>query len=135
MTSEEILRANNVYDKILSEPLEIYNAFIEYFGEDLVDMIYPSFSKIIENYDLSNMSESKIFETIIPDLKSFNIIIRFPKVKIENEKQKGIITSEKVGDYSVSFTTSIDTRTTEGKRLYRIAKMYLAHTGLLYRGV
>ena len=86
MTSEEILRANNVYDKILSEPLEIYNAFIEYFGEDLVDMIYPSFSKIIENYDLSDMSESKIFETIIPDLKSFNIIIRFPKVKIENEK-------------------------------------------------
>ena len=64
MTSEEILRANNVYDKILSEPLEIYNAFIEYFGEDLVDMIYPSFSKIIENHNVSDMSESKIFETI-----------------------------------------------------------------------
>ena len=86
MTSEEILRANNVYDKILSGPLEIYNTFIEYFGEDLVDMIYPSFSKIIENYNVSDMSESEIFETIIPDLKAFNIIIRFPKVKIENEK-------------------------------------------------
>lgn len=86
MTSEEIIRANNVYDKILSAPLEVYNTFIEYFGEDMVDMIYPSFSKILENHNLNDMSESEIFNAIIQDIRTFYIIIRFPEVKIENEK-------------------------------------------------
>lgn len=106
------------FDSVISE--EKFNSYAR-FAMDYVNYI--------------TCDRLKNVEDIPEQVKKAAYAIINEKVKIENEKQKGIITSEKVGDYSVSFTTSIDTRTTEGKRLYRIAKMYLAHTGLLYRGV
>lgn len=48
------------------------------------------------------------------------------------EKNGGIKSSETVGKHSVSYKTE-DINT--NKELYNIAKLYLANTGLLYRGI
>lgn len=44
------------------------------------------------------------------------------------------VTSEKVGEYSVSYGSSIDLENTKTKELKDILVKYLALTGLLYRG-
>lgn len=49
------------------------------------------------------------------------------------EKDGGIKTSESVGKHSVSF--KVQDNTTLEKELYKIALIYLADTGLLFRGV
>lgn len=51
--------------------------------------------------------------------------------KLENDG--GIKISESVGSQSVSY--QINQNDTEFNRYYKIAKRYLGHTGLLYRGV
>lgn len=50
-----------------------------------------------------------------------------------NEQGKEGIQSEKVDEYSVSYKSNSDY--SFEKELYKIAKLYLAYTGLLYRGV
>lgn len=53
--------------------------------------------------------------------------------RYELEREGGkILTSESLGSYSRSF--KVDESDSEGKRCYNAAKLYLAHTGLLYRG-
>ena len=49
------------------------------------------------------------------------------------ERDGGIKSSESVGNHSVTYKTNGNSR--EEKILYKIAKTYLVHTGLLYRGV
>ena len=48
---------------------------------------------------------------------------------------EGNLQSESVGSYSRSFRSGAERIAEENARLYGIAEMYLAHTGLLYRGV
>lgn len=44
------------------------------------------------------------------------------------------VTSEKVGEYSVSYGSSIDLENTKARELNDIARRYLCLTGLLYKG-
>ncbi|WP_018592620.1 hypothetical protein [Terrisporobacter glycolicus] len=57
------------------------------------------------------------------------------KYKIDKEKENGVVTQEKIGDYSVSYHINEDAKASETRRLYNVAKMYLASTCLLFRGV
>lgn len=51
--------------------------------------------------------------------------------KLENDG--GIKAAESVGNHSVTYI--VNPNTTEFSKYYKIAKMYLGHTDLLYRGV
>ena len=50
-------------------------------------------------------------------------------------KSGGGLASERSGDYSVSYVAGVSKSKTEDQRLYAAASLYLADTGLLYRGV
>lgn len=52
-------------------------------------------------------------------------------LKLDNDG--GIKSSESVGNHSVAYV--VNPNTTEYSKYYSIAKMYLGHIGLLYRGV
>lgn len=47
----------------------------------------------------------------------------------------GVISSEKVGDYSVTYANADSSGANIDKRLYSRLKIYLGTTGLMYRGV
>lgn len=50
-------------------------------------------------------------------------------------RQGGGVASEKAGDYSVNYVAGVSKAKTEDERLYEAAALYLADSGLLYRGV
>lgn len=82
MTSEQIVEVEKIYNSIMEKPLSIYNVFIDYFGEDRVDIKYPSLDDIIEDLSDDDISYDKIishFQRII------DIIVWFPEVTIQNE--------------------------------------------------
>lgn len=47
----------------------------------------------------------------------------------------GVVSSEKVGDYSVTYANADSSGSDIDKRLYNRLKIYLGATGLMYRGV
>ena len=51
--------------------------------------------------------------------------------KIQAQESKAEVTSESVGSYSVTYKTST---TTYEQELFKLLKLYLGNTGLLYRG-
>ena len=81
MTEEELRKS---YDDLLEKPLKVYEIFKEYFGEDKTDFQCLSF----EDYKLRYEGES-VFN---PQdwLKSCDILIWFPEVKVTNENDKSI---------------------------------------------
>ena len=50
-------------------------------------------------------------------------------------EQGGGVASETNDGVSVTYVAGVSNAKTEGRRLYEAAALYLAHTGLLYRGV
>lgn len=114
-----------------------YNEYKDFsFGSVIPEekfVAYADFAMEYINYITMNRLKT-MNEAPVEARKAVYAVIN-EKARIEKDKQDGIITSEKVGDYSVSFSRPTDSRSTEEKRLYKVARMYLAHTGLLYRGV
>lgn len=95
-------------------------SFLSYERKARVFMDYITFNRL--NQD----------ETLIDDIvKECLCEIMECNYKIENDG--GIKQSESVGSHSVSFV--VNPNTTEYSKYYKIARMYLGHTGLLYRGV
>lgn len=82
MTEEELRKS---YDDLLENPLKVYEIFKEYFGEDKTDFQYLSF----EDYKLRYEEESEFRPQ--DWLKSCDILIWFPEVKVTNENDKSII--------------------------------------------
>lgn len=56
------------------------------------------------------------------------------KAKASAASAGGEVQSEKVGSYSVTYRSGAETEASYEASLYQAAQMYLAHTGLLYRG-
>lgn len=84
---------------------------------------------------LDNVTFNRIKEDatlITDDVKNCLCDIMEKKFKIENDG--GIKSSESVGNTTATYVVD-STNTTENQQLYKIAKLYLGNTDLLYRGV
>ena len=129
-----------------------YHYYTEQFlGESIPQEAFPRLERQAENYlnyitqakALSVTEEKKeIVKDCICALAEYYQTLEDIDKKVTGETEK-IVSSVSVGTYSISYDTSAqsiekDMRkggTERQKRLYTIAKEYLAWTGLLYKGV
>lgn len=73
----------------------------------------------------------------IPEVKNAACAIAERYQTIEKAREQalgGVKATETVGSWSVSYRSGKDISDAYGSELYSIATMYLANTGLLYRG-
>ena len=82
--------------------------------------------------DLITFNRVKTLELVQDEVKNATCAIINAKNKIDTDG--GIKTNESVGSYSVTYA-GVDANSTEYKKLYDVAKIYLANTDLLYRGL
>lgn len=108
------------------------DAFVKYEAKARATIDYYTFGKVAEPYD------PKIRECMI-ELMDFQY-----KADSISDDDKGSISSESVGNYSVSYTskasllglkTGSDSGKSREKIEYEIVVKHLMNTGLMYRGV
>lgn len=108
-----------------------YQFYTDIFKGTIIPDVYAFESAVIEAsayieyITMGNVSKLKT----IPD-KVHMAVCAVAEV-IYNESQQGSISSESVGNHSVSYNTNRDF---ENNKAYK-ARLYLAGTGLLYRGL
>lgn len=81
--------------------------------------------------DLITFNRVKELITVPEEVKKATCAVINTQSKLDVDG--GIKTSESVGNVSVSYQVS--SNASSSKKLYNSAKLYLAYTGLLYRGV
>lgn len=109
-----------------------YNFYKDDYGGTLVP---PNLFKRLKNkafYYLKQITLNRCIGT------EFNMEVKLALCEMIDKLYKfendgGVKTSESVGNHSVSFKVEDDA--TLEKELYKIAAIYLADTGLLFRGV
>lgn len=82
--------------------------------------------------DYITFNRVKELDTVPDEVKMAVCSVIDTQYKLDNDG--GVKVSESIGRHSVTYA-SANANTTEDKKKYNAAKMYLAHTGLLYRGV
>lgn len=85
-------------------------------------------TKVIEQYTFGRV------ETVTDDVK--NCCCELAENMQAEAKTSGRsgVTSERVGDYSVSYASAADERTERSAECRHILRLWLGSTGLLYRG-
>lgn len=96
MEEDVNIKIKSMYDTLMEKPLEVYQIFKDFYGEELVDMQgYPT----LEQYDdrvkedfteveiLSCNREVPLSHGLIDNIF---ILVRFPEVKVTNENNKSI---------------------------------------------
>lgn len=109
-----------------------YNFYTNDFGGTVVPPNLFSKFKIKAFYYLKQITFNRCVD------KKFEIEVKFALCEMieklyKYEKDGGIKTSESVGNHSVSFKVKEDSSLE--KEIYKVANIYLADTGLLFRGV
>lgn len=108
-----------------------------YYKEFSKDKALPedSFNNYVEEasayIDLFTFNRVREFSTVPEEVKKATCAVINTKYKLDADG--GVKTSESVGNVSVSYAVS--SNTSSDKKLYNSAKLYLAYTGLLYKGV
>lgn len=84
MTSENCIAIQEKYDKITSNINTIYNIFLDFYGEERVDLQIVTLEKCIFKFeDRENVTYSDLINFFNDQFNC--IIVHFPEVKIENE--------------------------------------------------
>lgn len=100
----------------------------EAMSKDSFDFYAVKATKVIERYTFGCV------ETVTDDIKSCCCeLAENMQAETKSAEHSGV-TSEKVGDYSVSYAASADERTERSAECRRILRLWLGNTGLLYRG-
>lgn len=110
-----------------------YNYYKETYGGTSVPFTSFNYLSLRASYFINNITQgrAKNNTTYIEEIKlaTCSVIDKMHKVEADG----GIKVSETVGKHSVTYATPLDTE--ENKSYYKAAVIFLADTGLLYRGV
>ncbi|WP_252247441.1 hypothetical protein [Clostridium sp. ZBS4] len=111
-----------------------YNFYKESFGGNTI----PEGSFLKFNLKASAYINKITFGRVkkleeIPEEVKFAVCSTMEVMK-KIEDDGGVISSETEGDHSVSYVDGISTMSEE-KKIYETARLFLADTGLLYKGV
>jgi hypothetical protein len=113
-----------------------YEYYTEDFGgSEIPEADFKKFS-IRASYYLRQLTDNEITDEMAEsssDIKNATCAIA-ELISLNAEIDDAGISNERVGNYSVTYTSPAGTRQTD-IRMYEVAKTYLLHTGLLYRGV
>jgi hypothetical protein len=102
-------------------------------GSTIPSNLFTSYERKARTFlDNITFNKLKIDATLITDTIK-ECLCEIMECNYKFETDGGIKISESVGSQSVSY--QINQNDTEFNRYYKIAKRYLGHTGLLYRGV
>jgi hypothetical protein len=82
--------------------------------------------------DYITFNRIKSLETVPDEVKMAVCSVIDAQYKLDNDG--GVKVSESIGRHSVTYA-SANANVTEDNKKYNAARVYLAHTGLLYRGV
>ena len=110
-------------------PYVDYNFYItNYGGAEMPPLKFNGIanraSMYIDTITFKRINPNEVCEEVkMATCAVIDVICKFEEV--------GIKTSEKIGDYSVQYKNST---TSKEKEMYKEAKVYLANTGLMYRG-
>lgn len=112
-----------------------YNFYRSSYGGDLVpsdkfDFYCRKATQYIKANTFNRVDETNIQEEVKMCCCEICDLI----YKAENTNSKGI-TTEKVGEYSVSYESKQSIEDTKEKNLNKTLRLWLADTGLLYKGV
>lgn len=103
---------------------------IEFLGNKIAEADFPRVASRASEY-LDSITAGIItkLQAVPEEVKKATCAIA---EKIYSKEQGQEVVSESVGSYSVTYK---DAQTPYEKELYNIAKCYLGHTGLMYRGI
>lgn len=94
------------------------------------DLYARKATRIIKQYTFGRVKDDGIPEVV----KMCCCELAEAEYKHEKSGDNGNIASEKVGDYSVSYISKETQEQQHNSKVYKILALWLADTGLLYRG-
>ena len=91
-------------------------------------------TQVIKQYTFDNIDETKPFKDEI-QMCCCEVAERLYETEEQNKSKPVGVTSEKVGEYSVSYESSKASEDISNKRIRNIIYSWLSNTGYLYKGV
>lgn len=107
-----------------------YNFYTDkYYGTSVPNSALFQRLSIRASYFINSITSNRIENNLADDIQFATCAVIDVMYKIEQDG--GVKSSESTGNHSVVYKG----KTTEEKMCYKAAKVYLSHTGLLYKGV
>lgn len=107
-----------------------------YYQDTFNGSVIPSASFTELSSRATEYVDSRVFQPILPEHEDVlkKAVCRVAELIYTERNGGGVVTSETVGPHTITFKTEADRLSFEA-RLDYTTKMYLAKTGLLYRGL